>query len=163
LLLSHAKHFWSSDITLLSSVILSFSLKAITKFSSSLQHFNFAPQARQNTFSSLDGRDDFELAIEFSCRPITTVACSPSSGRIFITKTSPNSTDGTRQGCVSEKLEKLRESKKCSWKARDFLPGKAPQWLRDHVTAGNFSSSPRPRCALIFHARLRRVSTAQRT
>lgn len=137
-----------------------FPFKAITKLCSSLQHFNFfAPQARQNTFSSLDGRDDFELAIEFSCRPITTVACSPSSGRIFITKISPNSIDGARQGCVSEKLEKLRESKKCSWKARDFLPGKAPQWLRDHVTAGNSSSCSSPRCALIFHARLRRMST----
>lgn len=50
-------------------------LKAITtNFSAPFECFNCL-LTTQNTFSSLDGRDDFELAIEFSCRPITTVAC----------------------------------------------------------------------------------------
>lgn len=77
------------------------------------------PERKQNTFDSLDGRGDFELAIEFSCRPLTTVACSQSSSRIFNEEISPFPlSPSDRFRCDGGKAGRaFGESKKCSWKS----------------------------------------------
>lgn len=66
----------------------------------------------RNTFNHFDGRGDFELADEFSWRPskVLTGVCNEKF---------PLSTVGafSFDAGVGGKLEKRRESKKCSWKA----------------------------------------------